>query len=286
MKADVNHNCTVEIVRSADEILQPLLIISDDDDDDDGDDLDPISTTSDIADHVLATGQFKVLDAVQSSSVTSAKKSRPAIRHSTAQKNAAASSRRRAVLSTPVHHSADEVNNCILSNLTFDTVPDILTVSRIGSIHYCLEDLYVKVFASLCTLAEFTQFVLDSPLIQLKQVTLSEKISIEQRMPALKQATFARYRLLPISASEYLLKLKQFLTDRRTNPQSVTMAEYMRHYKHMPSPTLSMSGSKASRKQLRISIGKRKVVAQRSISSELPSEGFTRQASAHVNRKR
>ena len=283
MKADVKHGPTVAIATASDDILQPLLIISDDDDDDQ---LDFISTTPEIVDQVLATGTFQASGAVQSPSVSSAKKSRPVIRPSTAQKNAVTSPRRRAVPPAPAIHSADEVNNCILSNLTFDTVPDILTVSRMGSIHYCLEDLHVKVFSSLCTLVEFTQFLLDSPLINLKQVTLSEKISIEQRMPVLKQASVARYRLLPISASDYLLKLKQFLIDRRTNPYIVNMADYVRQYKHVTLPTPSVSKSKAPRKQLKIFIGKKKALAQRSISGDPPSKTLSRKANVDRRRKR
>ena len=40
--------------------------------------------------------------------------------------------------------------------------PILLTVSRMGSIYYCIEDLYMKVFSSLCTLDEFTNLLIKS----------------------------------------------------------------------------------------------------------------------------
>jgi hypothetical protein len=98
-----------------------------------------------------------------------------------------------------------------LSRISFDRVADILTVSRMGSIFYCLEDLYSKVFTQLCTFDEFTTFVLKSEQLSVKQVTLSEKISIEQQNPLLKKMHDLRYRLIPINASDYFLKLKQLL---------------------------------------------------------------------------
>ena len=107
-----------------------------------------------------------------------------------------------------VHPSSDT----ILSNISFDNTSGILTVSRMGSIFYCLEDLYMKVFSSLCTLDEFTNLLSKPDLIQIKQVTLSEKMSIEQKIPALKKYNDNRYRLVSINSSDYLLKLKQLLS--------------------------------------------------------------------------
>jgi hypothetical protein len=80
-----------------------------------------------------------------------------------------------------------------------------------GSIFYCLEDLYTKVFSSLCTLDEFINFLSKSEIILIKQVTLSEKMSIEQQIPLLKKYNENRYRLISINSSDYLLKLKQLL---------------------------------------------------------------------------
>jgi hypothetical protein len=99
----------------------------------------------------------------------------------------------------------------ILSNISFDNTADILTVSRMGSIFYCLEDLYTKVFSSLCTLDEFTNLLSKTEIILIKQVTLSEKMSIEQQIPLLKKYNENRYRLISINSSDYLLKLKQLL---------------------------------------------------------------------------
>jgi hypothetical protein len=99
----------------------------------------------------------------------------------------------------------------ILSNISFDNTTDILTVSRMGSIFYCLEDLYTKVFSSLCTLDEFTNLLSKTEIILIKQVTLSEKMSIEQQIPLLKKYNENRYRLISINSSDYLLKLKQLL---------------------------------------------------------------------------
>ena len=114
-------------------------------------------------------------------------------------------------------HSLDDNSNglsphdSILSNISFDNTADILTVSRMGSIFYCLEDLFLKIFSSLCTLDEFTSLLLKPEIILIKQATLSEKISIEQRTPSLKKFNDIRYRLISINSSDYLKKLKQLL---------------------------------------------------------------------------
>ncbi|CAF4493090.1 unnamed protein product [Rotaria sp. Silwood2] len=135
----------------------------------------------------------------------------------------------------------------ILSNISFDNISNILTVSRMGSIFYCLEDLYMKVFSSLCTLDEFINLLSKSELIIIKQVTLSEKISIEQQIPPLKKFNDNRYRLISINSSDYLLKLKQLLltsTNRNEN-ESQQREKYinqiideMRSYRRTPTPVL------------------------------------------------
>ncbi|CAF0965928.1 unnamed protein product [Rotaria sordida] len=135
----------------------------------------------------------------------------------------------------------------ILSNISFDNISNILTVSRMGSIFYCLEDLYTKVFSSLCTLDEFINLLLKSELIIIKQVTLSEKISIEQQMPSLKKFHDSRYRLISINSSDYLLKLKQLLlTSTNLNENECQQREKyinqiideMRSYRRTPTPVL------------------------------------------------
>ena len=115
-------------------------------------------------------------------------------------------------------HPADEqhshglsTSDSILSRISFDNTSDILTVSRSGSIYYCLEDLYCKVFSTLCTFDEFTDFIIKPETLTVKQVTLSEKIAIEQQNPLVKKFYDLRYRLLPINSSDYFLKLKQTL---------------------------------------------------------------------------
>lgn len=99
----------------------------------------------------------------------------------------------------------------ILSTISFDGTSDILTVSRTGSIYYCLEDLYLKVFSSLCTLEELTDLLVRSKTFLLKQVTLSEKIAITERMPRLKSSCLMRYQLISLNFSDFLIKLKHLL---------------------------------------------------------------------------
>jgi len=113
-------------------------------------------------------------------------------------------------------HSIDEntsnsSTDSILSKISFDNHTDILTVSRMGSIFYCLEDLYMKIFVSLCTLEELANLLSKIDSILVKQVTLSEKMAIDQHTPILKKYNESRYRLISINSSECLLKLKQLL---------------------------------------------------------------------------
>jgi hypothetical protein len=96
-----------------------------------------------------------------------------------------------------------------------------------GSVYYCIEDLYVKIFSSLCTLDEFTNLLSKS----LKQVTLSEKISITQQNPRLKIFNHIRYRLIPIDSSDYLLKLKHLLITTKNKKRIEKIIEKMRSYK-------------------------------------------------------
>ena len=102
-------------------------------------------------------------------------------------------------------------SDSILSTVSFDDKSNILAISRMGSTYYCLEDLYLKVFASLCTLEELIDLLARSGTVLLKQVTLSEKIAIEEQVPTLKPSSLARYRLISLSYSDYLNKLKQLL---------------------------------------------------------------------------
>lgn len=115
----------------------------------------------------------------------------------------------------------DSNSDSILSRISFDTTTDILTVSRMGSIFYCLEDLYHKVFASLCSFEEFHDFIVKPSIISIKQVTLSEKMAIQQQNPFLKKLYDLPYRLLSINSSDYFLKLKQMLMNQNHSGKSL-----------------------------------------------------------------
>ncbi|CAF2665123.1 unnamed protein product [Rotaria sp. Silwood2] len=104
----------------------------------------------------------------------------------------------------------DNPIDCILSYISFEA-STILTISRMGSIYYCVEDLYIKVFSSLCTFDEFIYLLEGIDRNVLKTVTLSEKISIEQQNSLLKAFNRTRYHLLSINFFDYLTKLKQLL---------------------------------------------------------------------------
>ncbi|CAF4858689.1 unnamed protein product [Rotaria sp. Silwood1] len=138
-------------------------------------------------------------------------------------------------------------NDSILSNISFDNISNILTISRMGSIFYCLEDLYMNIYSSLCTLDEFINLLTKSDFIIIKQVTLSEKISIEKQIPLLKKFNDNRYRLISINSSDYLLKLKQLLltSNNRNENESQQREKYinqiideMRSYRQTPTPVL------------------------------------------------
>lgn len=111
-------------------------------------------------------------------------------------------------------------NNSILSNISFDNTADILTVSHMGSIFFCLEDLYTKTFSPLCTLDEFKNLLIKSDISPIKQTTLSERMSIEKHTPTLKKSNVNRYHLISINSSDYLLKLKQLLLSNGNNTGS------------------------------------------------------------------
>ncbi|CAF1062167.1 unnamed protein product [Rotaria sordida] len=104
----------------------------------------------------------------------------------------------------------DHPIDCILSHISFEQ-STILTISRMGSIYYCVEDLYIKAFSSLCTFDEFIYLLEGIDRNILKTVTLSEKISIEQQNPLLKTFNRTRYHLLTINSFDYITKLKQLL---------------------------------------------------------------------------
>ncbi len=118
----------------------------------------------------------------------------------------------------------------VLSYISFDKVSNVLTVSRMGSIYYCVEDLYIKIFSPLCTFDEFINLLSKPEIIMIKQVTLSEKISITQEIPKLKKFNQTRYRLISIDSSDYLIKLKQLLVAHK-NQHMEKIIDQMRSYK-------------------------------------------------------
>jgi hypothetical protein len=125
----------------------------------------------------------------------------------------------------------------ILSTLSFDQSCDILTVSRTGCIYYCLEDLYRNVFSSLCTLDELIDLLEKSELFLLKQVTLSEKIALDDHLTKSIPTTDCnrRYRLLSINSSDHLRKLKQLLVNQRTAHCHEQIIHTMRSIKQLSS---------------------------------------------------
>ena len=119
----------------------------------------------------------------------------------------------------------------ILSCVSFANIPNLLTVSRMGSTYYCVEDLYLKIFSSLCTLAEFIDLLVKPDVCHLIPMTLSEKISTEQRCPKLKEFSHTRYRLISINSTDYLDKLRQLLLTKRIHVSIDRLIDEMRSFK-------------------------------------------------------
>lgn len=114
-----------------------------------------------------------------------------------------------------------------LSHITFDHIPNILTISRMGSIYYCVEDIYWKIFSPLCSLDELISLLIKPEIVFLKEVTLSEKLCLTRENPRLKRFNATRYRLISIDASDYLLKIKQaLLANKRVNKIIAEMRVY------------------------------------------------------------
>lgn len=141
---------------------------------------------------------------------------------------------KRPSISVSTKHS---ITDSGLSSVSFDEVPNVLTVSRMGSIYYCVEDLYIKIFSLLCTLDEFINLLLKTEILILKQVTLSEKMSLTQQNPSLIKFDQTRYRLISIDSSGYLIKLKHLLLAHK-NVQIEKIIGEMRSYKQTSIPIL------------------------------------------------
>jgi hypothetical protein len=244
---------------SMDIIDEPLLIVLDEDDYDEYENFDSITTTTTSLNHTEEQTKIEVKNLIESLSIESntksknfpyssksSEKSNKSLRTIVIDTSFVQHSRRtksiskRKNMSTSNNVSIDSVLSCI----SFDNVSNILTVSRMGSIYYCVEDLYIKIFSSLCTLDEFTNLLLKPQIIIVKQVTLSEKISIEQQSPKLKQFSQVRYRLISIDSSDYLIKLKQLLLINKNNVHIEKIIDEMRSYKQTSTSLLQDKGKK------------------------------------------
>ena len=126
-----------------------------------------------------------------------------------------------------------------LSYISFDKVSNILTISRMGSIYYCLEDIYLKIFSSLCTLDEFTDLIIKPKIILIKQVTLSEKLAIIEENSNLKIYSHIRYRLISIDSSDYLIKLKQLLLNNKKSKNIEKIINEISNYKQISTSIVS-----------------------------------------------
>ena len=136
-----------------------------------------------------------------------------------------------------------------LSRITFNQISNILTISRMGSIYYCVEDIYMKIFSPLCKLDELICLLIKPELVLLKEVTLSEKLCLTRENPRLKRLNSTRYRLISIDASDYLLKIKQaLLANKRINQIIAEMRLYKQtstsHSSHEKTKHLSPPGTK------------------------------------------
>lgn len=105
-----------------------------------------------------------------------------------------------------------------------------------------MEDLYIKIFSSLCTFEEFSSLLLKPEQIILKQVTLSEKLALTEKNSLLKQYNQTRYRLISIDSFDYLIKLKQLLLNHKNN-QIETIIDEMRSYKQTSTSILLQNKS-------------------------------------------
>ncbi|CAF1102559.1 unnamed protein product [Adineta ricciae] len=125
----------------------------------------------------------------------------------------------------------DCTTDLILSYVSFANIPNLLTISRIGCTYYCVEDLYLKVFSSLCILAEFTDLLVKPGICHLIPMTLSEKISIERLCSKLKEFNHTRYRLITINSTDYLDKLRELLSTEKKHDSIDQLIAEMRDFK-------------------------------------------------------
>lgn len=189
-------------------IDEPLIVVLDNDDlysdsdannDDDNDN-----------DELIATAEPNVVEPEKVVPKPIEKSAKPPVAQSRRPTNS-----KRAKSSRFESSSSSYNAQAIISTLQFEDKITVLTVSRTGSTYYCLEDLYEKVFRSLCTIDELIELLERSALVLVKQMTLSEKIAVEEKLSHIKSTqSNTRPRLLSINALDYLKKLKNLLIDQ------------------------------------------------------------------------
>lgn len=212
------------------EILDgPLIIVLDEDDDDD--DI-PIEKHQEKPSMIIPSINKEISP---NNSTSSSKQSNPKIKQirtilvdtSFTPQTSQSNRRKKPKPIVPPKPQQQSFNNSLISSITFDKIVNILTISRMGSIYYCVEDIFLKIFASLCSFEDLMSLLTKPQIVLLKDVNLSEKLSLLRENPELKQFDHTRYRLIPIDSSEYLLKLKQsLLAHKRISKIIVEMRNY------------------------------------------------------------
>ncbi|CAF1608681.1 unnamed protein product [Adineta ricciae] len=227
----------------------PLVVVLDNDDDDDDEDLDLMLTPQN--EQMNVPDETSTSECAQTKSQISIKRSAAKLHYLKSidrskekiaraknirrqQRRAEAKLRKKNLTEAQDGNGAYELNctaDLILSYVSFANIPNLLTISRIGSTYYCVEDLYLKVFSNLCKLAEFTDLLVKPGVCHLIPMTLSEKISIEQRCSKLKEFTHTRYRLITINSTDYLDRLRQLLSTEKKHDSIDQLINEMRAFK-------------------------------------------------------
>lgn len=235
---DENTNMCGENRPMTNEILDgPLIIVLDEDDDDDDFDEVPINRNQEKSTDVIPSPnkgispkdlQNSASSSKRSRSVSKSKQIRTILVDTSLPPQTSQSNRpKKAKPIVPPKVQQYSSSDSAISSMTFDKIANILTISRMGSIYYCVEDIYLKIFSSLCTFEDLMSLFIKPQIVFLKDVNLSEKLSLTRENVELKRFNHARYRLIPIDSSEYILKLKQsLLAHKRINKIIVEMRTY------------------------------------------------------------
>ncbi|CAF1473110.1 unnamed protein product [Adineta steineri] len=250
---------------------QALLVVLDDDDFDDDDDNDDIFDLKTCTSNILLNqkeapinlpdeislneNQSRIENEIDNPSNNSSinlkspvylsQKSHQQRRKKTASKN-------KNICAPPIRKRRSKATQnitSILSYISFDNTPNILTISRMGSIYYCVEDLYRKVFSSLCLFNHFIDSLMKPQILILKDVTLSEKMSIEQHDSKIKKFNRTRYRLLSINSTDYLTKLKQLLLTYKKEKHIDKIINELKYFRPVSMCNQSQSKSTSSSKR-------------------------------------